>query len=97
MTNVGFHPSASQELREAAAYYESHVPGLGEEFIAEVERICELLGEHTDLGARYDARHRRAFMRRFPFMLIYRTADSVVTIVAVAHTRRRPGYWKNRL
>ena len=96
MTRVGFHPAARLELHEAASYYEANVAGLGEEFIAEVEQVCALLGEHPSLGARYDIRHRRALIRRFPFALIYRVHDSALTIVAVAHTKRWPGYWRGR-
>ena len=96
MTQVGFHPAASLELRESAAYYESHVEGLGEEFIAEVERACSLLVRHPALGARYDLRHRRVLLRRFPYALIYRVHEAELTIIAVAHTKRRPGYWQAR-
>jgi len=39
---------------------------------------------------------RRYVMRRFPFVLVYRTLDSTVEVVAIAHGRRRPGYWKSR-
>jgi len=36
---VAFHPAASEELLETAAYYEDQIPGLGEHFIVEVERV----------------------------------------------------------
>jgi len=38
-----FHPAASEEIVETTAYYEGEVPGLGDRFIAEVERIVEVL------------------------------------------------------
>ena len=93
---VGFHPAADVELRAAAAYYESRVAGLGEELIAELERLRSLIGKYPALGRRYDTVHRRVFLRRFPFALIYRVGASQVTIVAIAHTKRRPGYWRWR-
>ena len=40
---------------------------------------------------------RRIFLKKFPFAVIYRQLSDVVQILAVAHGRRRPGYWKNRL
>ena len=97
MTQVGFHPAAGLELRETASYYEHHVAGLGEEFLAEVERVCALLAEYPALGAPYDVGHRRTLLRRFPFVLIYRGTDIELTIIAVAHTKRRPGYWRDRV
>jgi len=39
---------------------------------------------------------RRYVMRRFPFVVVYRVVGSTVEVVAVAHGRRKPGYWKSR-
>jgi ParE toxin of type II toxin-antitoxin system, parDE len=67
---VEFHPAADSELRAAASYYEDHLSGLGDEFLADVERACWRLSEHHALGPRLDADHRRLALRRFPFGLI---------------------------
>ena len=93
---VEFHAAADSELRAAANYYESRVPGLGDEFLTEVEAACSRLAELQAVGPRLDAEHRRLGLRRFPFGLIYRTTSAAVQIVAVAHRRRRPGYWRRR-
>jgi len=94
---VGFHPAAALELRAAASYYEDRVAGLGEEFTAEVERLRTRLAEYPALGATYASLHRRVLLRRFPFAVIYRADKSNVTIIAVAHTKRRPDYWRGRV
>ena len=93
---IEFHPAAASEMRAAAAYYQDRVPGLGEEFLAEVERVCSRLSEQQSLGPRLDAEHRRLALKRFPFGLIYRLKSSNVQVVAVAHRRRRPEYWRRR-
>ena len=93
---VEFHRAAAEELRAAAIFYEDRVPGLGEQFLTEVEHACSRVGEHQALGPRLDPQHRRLGLRRFPFALIYRITTSKVQIVAVAHDRRKPGYWKQR-
>ena len=93
---VEFHPAADAELRGAANFYEDRVRGLGAEFLAEVERACARLSEHQALGPKLDAEHRRIGLRRFPFGLIYRVQPAQVQIVAVAHRRRRPEYWRQR-
>jgi hypothetical protein len=37
-------------------------------------------------------------VRRFPYLLIFRRkSPEVIVIVAVAHTSRRPGYWRRRM
>jgi hypothetical protein len=35
-------------------------------------------------------------MRRFPYLVVYREVSTGLQVIAVAHGRRRPGYWKNR-
>ena len=93
---VEFHPAADAELRASVLYYEARLTGLGNEFLIEVESVCSRLSEHQSLGPRLDAEHRRLGLRRFPFGLIYRVTSSKVQIVAVAHRRRLPGYWRGR-
>jgi toxin ParE1/3/4 len=94
--NVEFHPIADAELGAAAEFYEGRIPGLGNDLLAEVERVCALLSENQSLGPRLDYEHRRVALRRFPFGLIYRVRNATVQIVAVAHRRRWPGYWRRR-
>ena len=91
-----FHPEAEEEFIEAAAYYERNVPGLGERFGREVLRDIEQLLEHPELGTPIDENLRKLFLIRFPYLLIYSFTTDVLRIVAVAHTRRRPGYWRAR-
>jgi len=40
---------------------------------------------------------RRHFGHKFPYALIYIERPEFVLIVAVAHFKRRPGYWRERL
>jgi toxin ParE1/3/4 len=40
---------------------------------------------------------RRYLFHRFPYMLVYRETGAVILVIAVAHARRRPGFWKERL
>jgi toxin ParE1/3/4 len=94
---VGFHPAAEIELRATAKFYEDRMATLGNEFVDEVERICSLIADYPKLGATFDPVHRTVRLRRFPFALIYRVDDPHITIVAVAHTRKRPGYWRGRV
>ena len=63
---VEFHRAADAELQAAAIYYEERVPGLGEQFLAEVEHACSRLGQHQSLGPRLDPQHRRFGLRPSP-------------------------------
>jgi hypothetical protein len=36
-------------------------------------------------------------LRRFPFGIVYGVMGNQVLVVAIIHTRRKPGYWMNRV
>ena len=96
MKRVTFHAEAEAEMVAAAAVYEAHTSGLGAEFIAEVERATQALVLYPKIGHRFSRRLRRVLVRRFPYGLLYRSEPDAIRIVAVAHLRRRPGYWRHR-
>jgi toxin ParE1/3/4 len=68
-----------------------------ERFILEVERLSAILIELPSLGEKLDSIHRRLPLRRFPYVLIFRRDEGIIRVVAVAHRRRRPRYWKPRV
>lgn len=93
------HAAAQAELWEAIDYYEEQVAGLGLDLLAEVEHATNLLGEHPEAGSvfrRGREEVRQWPLERFPYVLFYVVRSSLL-IVAVAHTRRRPGFWIERL
>jgi len=91
-----FHPEAELELLEAGFRYELEVPGLGERFGAEVHRVIDLLLEHPNIGREVVGGRRKFSLHRFPFTLIYARSPEKLYVLAVAHDRRRPGYWRSR-
>ena len=92
-----FHPTASDEIVETTAYYESEVPGLGDRFIAEVESIIEVLCDQPNIGQSVGDKLQRILLARFPYSLIYSIESERIWVIAVAHHRRRPGYWQERI
>lgn len=94
---VRFLGAARAELRRAVDHYDAQVVGLGDEFTDEVERCLREVATHPEIGSVYLSGTRRILTRRFPFDLVYRVQPEEVVIVAVAHQRRRPGYWLRRL
>lgn len=93
---VRLHPEALTELGEAIAFYEGKAPGLGREFLAEVERVLRFVGDNPSMGSTVDPPYRRLLCRRFPFAVVYREDGAQLWVQAVMHLRRRPGYWKDR-
>lgn len=91
-----FHPDAEMELLEAAFHYDLEVPGLGARFGTEVERVVGLLLEYPSIGREVGSGRRKSSLYRFPFTLIYAASPEVLHVLAVAHDRRRPAYWRSR-
>jgi plasmid stabilization system protein ParE len=46
---------------------------------------------------RTDRPYRKRSLKRFPYVVFYCLDSATVEIVAVAHAKRRPGYWLERL
>lgn len=89
---------ALDELREAVGWYEARRAGLGGELFDAVAETIERIRNHPEIGetASVDRKTRRALVSRFPYQVVYRLRADEIVIVAVAHLKRRPGYWKTR-
>jgi len=92
-----FLAPARAELREAKNFYEDRQPGLGEEFSIEVQETIGRILLNPTMWARLSGRSRRCRLRRFPYAVIYQLRREEILIVAVAHLRREPTYWRNRI
>ena len=102
MSVVRFAAEATDELAEAAAWYRARRPGLELEFLAEVERLLPLIAGSPAAFPRLldlpsDLAVRRALLPRFPYALILMELGTDVRVLAVAHVKRRPGYWLDRV
>jgi toxin ParE1/3/4 len=96
VTGHRYLPEAREDLNKAAAFYEASVPGLGGAFLDDAERAIEHIRENPRIGAPIGRAFRRVVLRRFPFAIVYAVRDDEIVIVAIAHDRRRPGYWRGR-
>lgn len=95
MTPLRISPAASAEFAEAVRWYELQRPGLGGEFFDAVAAAGELIRTRPAVGVSQE-RTRAWLIPRFPYRLIYRVREHDIYVVALAHTSRRPDYWKNR-
>jgi plasmid stabilization system protein ParE len=96
MIGYRFLTLAEIEMTEASAFYEAATSGLGSDFLDEIQRVIHLLRQHPELGRSIDHGFRQAPLYRFPFSLIYTLEVDAILIIAIAHQRRRPGYWRDR-
>ena len=85
------------ELTEAALFLEARQHGLGVRFLDEVEWAKTTILENPYAAQSLGGKFWRLRLKKFPFGVCYRILDAVIEIVAIAHERRRPGYWRYRL
>lgn len=101
MTLVRSLSEAEEELTEAAAYYEARRRGLGVEFIMAVDAAFSTIADAPLAFPRWrdDRSYRKYVLQRFPYLIFYTCSqlDDEVMVVAVAHAKRRPGYWLSRM
>lgn len=87
-----FHAAASRELRAAAEWYNNRVPGLGDDFVDQVEAAVKRAISHPDSGTPYLLDSRRMGIQRFPYSTVYLRRGDELVVLAVAHDRRKPAY-----
>ena len=84
-------PPAEQDALDAAIWYEERQPGLGDEFLTEVDRAVRALGEAALLHRIRFADVRRSPVHRFKFYGVYYIVhEQEVWILAIFHGRRHP-------
>jgi plasmid stabilization system protein ParE len=96
VASIQFHPAAQAEYEEALAWYHARSPVAAARFEAEIERTLDFIRTSADFCPKYDATHRYAMLRRFPYRLIFSAEGTAIQILAVVHAGRRPDYWRGR-
>jgi plasmid stabilization system protein ParE len=96
MIGYRFLSAAEEEMMAAAVFYEAAAVGLGRDFLDDVQQAIESLREYPELGVEVGIGLRRTLLHRFPFTLIYAVEADGILVIAIAHARRRPGYWQSR-
>jgi plasmid stabilization system protein ParE len=96
--SIRIHSDASTELADAVRWYESKRPGLGRDLLDDVASANDRIARNPACGSSMtaDRRTHRLLVSRFPYQLVYRLRPGEIVVVAVAHLKRRPGYWKHR-
>lgn len=96
------HPLAADELDAIARWYEAQQRGVGFALLDRVEETRKDLDQWPEASRRLDLRDQMVDIRSkqipgFPLRIIYTVTDSAIIILAYAHSRRRPDYWRDRV
>jgi hypothetical protein len=93
-----FHREATAELDEAIARYENQRPGLGLDFLLSIEQATLRIQRNPSAFPLHEnTTLRRYVLMRFPYSIFYQEMPDCIWIAAIAHQKRRPGYWKSRV
>jgi toxin ParE1/3/4 len=92
-----FHPDARLDAFEAFDWYAERSQRAAGAFRQELQDAGRAIQHSPERWANYLFGTRRYLMKRFPFVIVYRVAGDRIEVMAVAHGRRKPGYWKGRL
>lgn len=97
--HILFHPEAAGEAKEAVAFYRVRNPAVALAFKLDMAHTLFEVAEKPELAPRFEDSPslRWHVFRHFPFSLFYIVKSDKILIIAVAHDRRRPGYWKRRM
>jgi plasmid stabilization system protein ParE len=99
LLGVDLLDDAVAELEHEAIYYwRRGGPALRDAFLDEVARVARRIVDRPRSFPEWPGKAsvRRALLKRYPFAIgfvVGRTNDEPPLIVAIAHTKRRPGYW----
>lgn len=101
MKRILILPGAQRDLADAVAFYRAQNEQLVVQFVAAIQHHLEIIGSHPErgplaVGTRGPTEFRRLKVLGFPFGILYRLRDNTVEVAAVAHERRKPGYWLHR-
>ena len=94
---VVFRRAARLEFEEAAVWYNERRPGLGEEFLREIDEAIERAAAAPQRYPLVSGDVRRSVARRFPYTVFFRVRGSTLVVLAVFHARRDPAIWQRRV
>jgi plasmid stabilization system protein ParE len=91
-----FHPEAEEDYLASLSWYRDRSPVAAINFEKAVEVALETIQKAPQRWPIYFADFRKYVLRQFPFSIIYQEFASEIMTFAVAHSSRRPGYWRDR-
>lgn len=96
MREVDFHPGARSDYDESFDWYAQRSQRAAIAFATAIDEVIERISVDPDRFLRLDDLHGECPVMRFPFRVIFRKQENRLVIVAIAHAKRHPVYWRGR-
>ena len=95
---IHFTALAADDVADAYAWYAASRSGLGEDFLADVERVLEVIKQDPEACPVVHRTLRRGLLNQFPYSVYYRLLPATATIEmrACVHQRQHPRTWRRR-
>lgn len=88
--------AALAEFEEAADWYSKISVELSEDIARKfAEALTDILS-NPQQNPELKGQFRKLNLERFPYKLVYKIFPDEIIVVAFAHHKRRPNYWKKR-
>ena len=97
MKPIRVYPEAQLEAEAAVEWYGQRSSHAAARFLGELRSVLERIQQGPRQFPTLAFNARRVVVSRFPYLVVFRETTSEIEVVAVAHGRRRPGYWRERL
>ncbi|MEX2215646.1 MAG: type II toxin-antitoxin system RelE/ParE family toxin [Phycisphaeraceae bacterium] len=94
---IRWHELAEEDFVEAVYWYKDKDPRVAEAFSDAIDHAVEMIVTAPERWPTHRYGTRRYVVRDYPYSVVYLVKSDHVFIVAVAHGRRRSGYWRKRL
>lgn len=92
-----FHPEALSEFRDAVRYLKVRSYNVAVRFDSQIRTTIQGIVKTPERWRELETGIRRCLVDVFPYSIIYSIEPKFVLIIAVAHAKRAPGYWKHRV
>ncbi|MBR0755805.1 type II toxin-antitoxin system RelE/ParE family toxin [Bradyrhizobium jicamae] len=96
MVRILFTRAARADLAEAVRWYDAHAPHIVPQFRDALRAALTRIGDNPKQFTPVYRETRRALLRRFPYVIVFRETRDAIYVVAVFHTSRDPLIWQRR-
>jgi len=96
-SNVKIDAAAREEFNDALDWYAKRSAGAAIGFAAAIDAAIDKVGVDPHRFPKTFADCRHCSVERYPYCLIFYQNGDEIVIVAIAHSKRRPGYWRRRM
>jgi plasmid stabilization system protein ParE len=88
---------AREEIDSAFDWYFQRSPKAADAFLTDVDASLAQIASRPQIHPRYTQNTRRCILKKFPYSLVFQEKDDIILVIALAHAKRRFGYWQGRV